>query len=150
MGYVPSVRGIDLMIRNRIHIPGVSTKTSLKMVTFSKMASFQSSFKQFFSYFLIRCTCQWNGIVRPLLPSKQVQSCPINFTCSAVLVIHGDYKLLKDIEGCIFYDDKIGLTPGQTSHACLISTMAAILKTGGRYVQFDTTEFFHSECIHSF
>lgn len=168
--YVPSDRGIDLIIRNRINIPGVPTKTKkclktvLKMVTFSKMASIQSRFKQFFSYFLIQCplpcpihrqlarrpfrllnngcTCQWNGIVIPLLPSKQVQSCPIDFACRAVLAIHGDDKLLKDLEGCIFCDSwqsflKIGLTPGLTSHARhagLMSTMAAILKTGGRYV----------------
>ena len=48
------------------------------------------------------CTCLWNGIIRPLLPSKQVQSCLINVACSAVLVIHCDDKLLKDDEVCIF------------------------------------------------
>ena len=50
------------------------------------------------------CTCRWNGIITPLLPSKQVQSCLINLACSAVLVIHGDAEFLKDIEVCIFYD----------------------------------------------
>ncbi|KAK4309589.1 hypothetical protein Pmani_018786 [Petrolisthes manimaculis] len=50
------------------------------------------------------CACRWNAIIRPLLSSKQVQSCLINFVHCAVLVIHGDDQHVKDIVVCIFHD----------------------------------------------